>query len=80
MYERCNVLDKSPYFNYNSGIGEKTQSGAQTDTRHLGSTILSRMLIEVHEFCDSAIIKDWNSIPHHQVSWFVNDCFLKVYS
>ena len=69
MYDRCKFLDEFPGFNYNTGGGEYVtdESGVEriTDTRQLGSTILHRMLGEVHEFCKSS--KDWNIIEHHQV-------------
>ena len=67
MYDRCKFLDVFPGFNYNSGRGEKDKSGHYTNTRQLGSTIMSRMLSEVKEFCDSSVLKHWNQSPHHQV-------------
>lgn len=71
MKIRCGFLDNLPSFNYNVGFGEflKSEQGSKvaTDTRQLGSTLMSTMLREVSDFCDPAIKENWSLKPHQQV-------------
>ncbi len=71
MKIRCSFLDKLPTFNYNAGFGEykvnEQGNRAATDTRQLGSTLMSTMLKEVGDFCDPAIKDNWSLKPHQQV-------------
>ena len=72
MKRRCAFLDNLPSFNYNTGAGEyvKNEHGSMvtTDTKHLGSTLMTTMLNEVSDFCDPAIKENWSLKPHQQVS------------
>ena len=71
MKRRCSFLDELPAFNFNTGVGEVIEGEdgktTQTDTRHLGSTLMTAMLEEVESFCDPAIKKNWTEKPHQQV-------------
>ena len=71
MKRRCAFLDQLPAFNYNSGYGEyyKDASGKKmaSDTRELGSTLMSTMLQEVVDFCDPEIKENWSLKAHQQV-------------
>ena len=80
MNRRCGFLDNLPAFNYNTGVGEylKDQKGNYitdkkgkrvcTDTRQLGSTLMTTMLREVEDFCDPGIKNNWSLKPHKQVT------------
>ena len=67
---RCDFLDNLPAFNKNTGKGEcitdEQEKQVYTDTRQLGSTLMTAMLKEVEDFCD--ITKDWPLKPHQQVT------------
>jgi len=69
---RCSFLDNLPAFNNNTGEGEYfiTEQGKRvpTDTRQLGSTLMTTMLREVEYFCDPGIKKNWFLKPHQQVT------------
>ena len=71
MKRRCAFLDKCPAFNYNTGHGEyfEDASGKKmaSDTRQLGSTLMSTMVQEVADFCDPKIKGNWSLKPHQQV-------------
>ena len=71
MKRRCAFLDQLPAFNYNSGYGEyyMDASGKKmtSDTRELGSTLMSTMLQEVVDFCDPEIKENWSLKAHQQV-------------
>ena len=71
MRTRCAFLDNLPSFKYNSGFGEYVvdEQGKKviTDTRQLGSTLMSTMLKEVCDFCDPDIKTNWSLKPHQQV-------------
>ncbi len=71
MKIRCAFLDNLPAFIFNSGFGEyvKNELGnmVATDTRQLGSTLMSTMLREVSDFCDPDIKANWSLKPHQQV-------------
>ena len=71
MNRRCRFLETLPAFNYNTGVGEyfTDQHGdrVRTDTRQLGSTLMTTMLKEVKDFCDPDIKKNWSLKPHQQV-------------
>ncbi|XP_065839047.1 uncharacterized protein [Oscarella lobularis] len=49
MERRCWALDESSYFNYNQGVTRL--KGSETDTKKLGSTLMSAMLDEVKAMC-----------------------------
>ena len=71
MKRRCSFLDDMPAFNYNTGVGEviKGQDGKNipTDTRCLGSTLMSTMLEEVENFCGLAFIDNWTETSCQRV-------------
>ena len=71
MRRRCEFLDSCPGFNLNIGYGEVIvdDNGQKrlSNTRKLGSTLMSTMLKEVNDFCDPAIKANWSSKPHLQV-------------
>ena len=71
MNRRCGFLDELPAFNYNTGVGEyiTDQRGkrVRTDTKQLGSTLITTMLREVEDFCNPAIKENWSLEPHQQV-------------
>ena len=71
MSRRCKFLETLPAFNYNTGRGEclTDEDGKQvfTDTRKLGSTLMTTMRREVEDFCDPAIKDNWSLKPHQQV-------------
>ena len=71
MKRRCAFLDKCPAFNYNTGHGEYYEDAAgkkmTSDTRKLGSTLISTMLREVADLCDPKIKGNWSLKPHQQV-------------
>lgn len=73
MKRRCAFLDRLPAFNYNSGYGEyyTNLSGEKmtSDTRQLGSTLMSTMLQEVVDFCDPGMKENWSLKAHQQVKW-----------
>ena len=79
MKRRCEFLDSSPHFNYNTGIGVPIQDGSghilNTNTRQLGSTLMKIMIEEVNNFCDPSVMRNWSQKPHQQV-WFCGfiDC------
>ena len=72
MKRRCGFLDCMPAYNFNTGAGEyiTNKQGKQiiTDTRKLGSTLMTTMLREVEDFCDPAIKENWSLKPHQQVT------------
>ena len=72
MNRRCGFLDNLPAFNYNTGVGEyiTDEQGNRvcTDTKQLGSTLMTTMLREVEDFCDPAIKENWSLKPHQQVT------------
>ena len=72
MERRCSFLDSLPAFNYNTGGGEfitdKHGKRVYTDTKRLGSTLMTAMLKEVEDFCDPAIKENWSLKPHQQVT------------
>ena len=74
MYRRCDFLDSLPAFNFNMGQGEyatdKQGRKVRTDTRNLGSTLMTTMLKEVKEFCDPATKEKWSDKPHQQVTMY----------
>ena len=78
MKRRCAFLDNLPAFNYNAGYGEyftdETGKKKASDTRELGSTLMSTMLREVSDFCDPAIKDNWSLKAHQQV--YVGRCFI----
>ena len=72
MKRRCDVLENAPGFTYNHGIGEfviERIKGTKrpTDTKELGSTLLSAMLKEVNSFCHPGIQEDWKRHAHQQL-------------
>ena len=71
MKRRCAFLDKCPAFNYNTGHGEYYEDASgnkmTSDTRQLGSTLMSTMLQEVVDFCDPKIKGNWSLKAHQQV-------------
>ena len=75
MKRRCAFLDQLPAFNYNSGYGEyyTDPSGKKmaSDTRQLGSTLMSTMLQEVVDFCDPEIKENWSLKAHQQVYIYI---------
>ena len=84
MKRRCSLLDELPAFNFNTGVGEvidgEDGKPTETDTRHLGSTLMSAMLEEVESFCDPSFKKNWTGKSHQKVSvhcayWL--DCMLQ---
>lgn len=84
MKRRCAFLDTLPAFNYNTGIGEPIvdESGqtVRTDTRQLGSTLMSTMLDEVNNFCHPSIQANWSNKPHQQVRNHLNDIYTSSFS
>ena len=67
---RCDFLDNLPTFNYNTGRGEKLENKKYTDTKKLGSTLMSTMLNEVSNFCDPDVKENWSLKPHQQVFFY----------
>ena len=71
MKRRCGFLDCLPAYNFNTGAGEyitdKQGKKMITDTRQLGSTLMTTMLREVEDFCDPTIKESWSLKPHQQV-------------
>jgi hypothetical protein len=72
MKRRCDVLENAPGFNYNLGGGEyvsdkRTGERKMTDTKELGSTLLTAMLKEVNSFCHPDIQEDWKHHAHQQL-------------
>ena len=72
MKRRCDVLENAPGFTYNRGKGEYVNdriTGAKrpTNTKELGSTLLTAMLKEVNSFCHPEIQEDWKRHAHHQL-------------
>ena len=71
MKRRCGFLETLPAFIYNTGAGEyiTNEQGkrVRTDTRQLGSTLMTTMLREVEDFCHPAIKENWSLKPHQQV-------------
>ena len=72
MKRRCLVLENCPAFNYNQGRGEyyidpMTNERKQTDTRKLGSTLMSAMLQEVGAMCNPSIKSNWGYHAHQQL-------------
>ena len=51
MKRRCWFLDNLPAYNYNTGAGIRMKGGEITDTRHLGSTLISAMIREAKQVC-----------------------------
>ena len=70
MKRRCAFLDELPTFNYNTGIGEPLSDGSNSDTRELGSTLMSTMIDEVTNFCHPSIQQNWSDKPHQQVRMY----------
>ena len=72
MNRRCSFLETLPAFIYNTGGGEYIVDvrGKQvtTDTKQLGSTLITTMIREVEDFCDPAIKENWSLKPHQQVT------------
>ena len=71
MNRRCSFLDSLPGFNFNMGLGEYFGSWEKrvcTDTRQLGSTLMTTMIREVEDFCDPDIKENWSLKPHQQVT------------
>eukprot|EP00731_Ephydatia_muelleri_P036542 Em0275g1a len=71
MKRRCCFMEKIPAFIYNTGL--RMPQGASlpcSDTCHLGSTLMTAMLSEVLELCQSDKT-DWSSQHHKQL---VYDC------
>ncbi|XP_065842574.1 uncharacterized protein [Oscarella lobularis] len=64
MARRCRLLEKTPTFTFNPGriFEHQTKSGqiAVTDSRKLGSFLLSAMLEEVKTFCNPQVMRDWH--------------------
>ena len=53
------------------GLGEYFGSWEKrvcTDTRQLGSTLMTTMIREVEDFCDPDIKENWSLKPHQQVT------------
>ena len=71
MNRRCGFLDTLPAFQFNTGAGEylidEEGKRVRTDTKQLGSTLMTTMLREVEDFCDPAIKDNWSLKPHQQV-------------
>ena len=72
MKRRCDFLDKTPAFNFNPGSGEyyddqRTGKKKVSDTRELGSTLMSTMLQEVKDFCNFHLKQNWLQKAHQQV-------------
>ena len=69
MNRRCSFLETLPAFNYNKGVGEyiinEQGKRVRTDTKELGSTLMTTMLREVEDFCHPAIR---SIMPHQQVT------------
>ena len=74
MNRRCVFLDSLFAFNFNMGQGEYVTDNQgrkmHTDTRNLGSTLMTTMLKEVEEFCDLATKEKWSDKPHQQVTMY----------
>ena len=74
MNRRCDFLDSLSAFNFNMGQGEYATDNQgrklRTDTRNLGSTLMTTMLKEVEEFCDLATKEKWSDKPHQQVTMY----------
>ena len=71
MKRRCGFLDTLSNFNLNMGVGEYVTEEHRkvcTDTKQLGSTLMTTMLKEVEDFCDPAIKDIWSLKPHQQVT------------
>ena len=72
MKRRCCFLDNLPAFNYNTGKGKHITDDqgkrVHSDTRQLGSTLMTTMLREVEDFCDPTIKESWWLKPHQQVT------------
>ena len=72
MHRRCSFLDTLSAFNLNMGKGEyiTDEEGrwVRTDTRQLGSTLMTTMINEVEDFCDPDIKENWSLKPHQQVT------------
>eukprot|EP00118_Oscarella_pearsei_P023946 m.294339 g.294339 ORF g.294339 m.294339 type:complete len:5643 (+) comp40744_c0_seq7:98-17026(+) len=72
MKRRCNVLENAPGFYLNEGVGEsykdsKTGKTERTDTKKLGSTLMSAMLREVADMCNPKIKSNWREHAHQQL-------------
>ena len=72
MKRRCGFLETLPAFIYNTGAGEyitdEQGKRVHTDTKQLGSTLMTAMLREVEDFCHPAIKENWSIKPHQQVT------------
>ena len=72
MNRRCSFLDTLSAFNLNMGRGEyiadEERRWVRTDTRQLGSTLMTTMIKEVEDFCDPLIKENWSLKPHQQVT------------
>ena len=72
MNRRCGFLETLPAFIYNTGAGEyitdEQGKRVRTDTRQLGSTLMTTMLKEVEDFCHPTIKENWSINPHQQVT------------
>jgi hypothetical protein len=78
MKRRCDFLDKTPAFNYNPGSGEyygDQWKGKRkvSDTRELGSTLMSTMLQEVKDFCNFHLKQNWLQKAHQQLIYDFKD-------
>ena len=51
MKRRCWFLDNLPAYNYNTGAGIRMEGGDVTDTKTLGSTLITAMIREARQFC-----------------------------
>ena len=82
MNRRCVFLDSLFAFNFNMGEGEYVtdEHGKRvpTDTKQLGSTLMTTMLREVNDFCDPAIKENWSLKPHQQVTAQVAEMGIKT--
>ena len=71
MYRRCSFLDNLSALNLNMGVGEflYDEQGRRlcTNTKQLGSTLITTMISEVEDFCDPTIKENWSLKPHQQV-------------
>ena len=75
MNRRCSFLDSLPAFNFNMGGGEHQYDSVgrwTTDTKQLGSTLMTTMIREVVDFCDPGIKENWSLKPHQQVTGKTN--------
>ena len=72
MKRRCWVLERCPAFIYNQGGGEYYEDSVtgkkrRSNTKRLGSTLMSAMLQEVGDMCSPSIKSLWSSHAHQQL-------------